>query len=1365
MKTQLRNPSHPGEYIKEHVIPKGVTVKNAAELLAVGRPALSNLLNGNAALTPEMAVRLEKAFGADSQTLLSLQAKYDEHRRLDSAKEIAVRTYVPGFVRIEARQITAWSEQTPDRAELPALLRRLVCSTGAQLSKVDLPAYDNAQRPGWDGFVSADAAMPWVPRGDSGWEFGCDRTPARKAEDDYRTRTVSVPPEQRKNTTFIFVTPRNWPGKVAWAEAKRREGRWKDVRAYDASDLEQWIEQSIPAQAWFGERVGNGAPGISSLDECWREWAEVTDPPLSKVLFRSAIETNRGKITNWLSQPPHRPLVVGADSEAEALAFVACGLEALGDNPGQFFDRAVVLRNIEALKRAVASAAKFIAVVSSSDVEHASAGLQKANHMLVVRRRNEILGDPDIALGLVDHQTFRDALTSMGIPWGEQERYVRETAHSPTILRRRLSHLPAIRTPAWSANRSLARKLIPLNLAGVWNSENAADREIMRLLAEAEYTEIETAITDLSVVPDAPVWSIGNFRGVASKIDVLFSTHLLVTREDLDNFFIVAEYVLSESDPALDLSPDKQWAANLYGNSRDHSSVLRRGLCETLVLLAVHGNTLFGGRLGINVEARVNALVQALLTPLDARTWASQKHDLPRYAEAAPNAFLDIVEEDLRSAKPQIYELLRPADSSPFSDCPRAGLLWALETLAWKPERLVRVSLVLAKLATLPIADNWGNKPEGSLDAIFRCFMPQTAASIDERNKALEILCERFPVIGWRVCMDQFGPGSQTGDYSSRPAWRNDAVGAGEPVKTIGEIHRAAQKALQLALAWPRHDEETLSDLVKRLQGISEPDREIVWGLVRGWAASNPTDAAKHKLRECIRTFAFTRQARARGLPSAIKDRAREAYGLLEIADPIMRHLWLFARSWVDESADELEDNDFDYHKHEARIAAQREAALSDIWAAADYSGIMRLCDLGEASSAIGWLLAERVITNEGGRIDFLRQLAGQPASPAELKIDNLISGFLGRLEPETRDRVIDTAIDRLMQDGGCDNKIIRILKCAPFRAETWKHLDALSTDLQRRYWRETYVRWERQDEVEINTLIDRLLEVRRPRAAFEAVHMDFKKVETKSLIALMRAVAASSAEPAEHFRFSAYEISNAFKTLSDRPDMPRDELAQLEFVYAEVLEHSEYGIPTLEQELTKQPHLFIQLVALVYRRNDNGTDPPDWVIDDEERRSGAATTAYNVLRRASRIPGTLEDGSIDGNDLLAWVQDVRESARLYGRVEVTDHAIGGLLAHCPPDPDGTWPCKPVRSCLEAIASQNIAEGVRTGRYNLRGVHWRGEGGQQERDLAAQYRGWSKAVAFEFPFTAKLLEQLAITYDSEAVWQDTDSNVRRRLTS
>ena len=338
-------------------------------------------------------------------------------------------------------------------------------------------------------------------------------------------------------------------------------------------------------------------------------------------------------------------------------------------------------------------------------------------------------------------------------------------------------------------------------------------------LANKEYSDIEQTVAQLRMVPDAPVWSLGKYRGVVSKIDVLFATHNLIVPTDLDDFFLVAEYVLAESDPALDLPSDQQWAANIYGKTREHSSILRRGICETLVLLAVHGNHLCGTRLGIDVQERVNSVVRKLLLPLNARTWSSQKGDLPHYAEAAPDVFLDILDQDLDSDSPQVHTLLRPTESMPFGGCPRSGLLWALETLAWNPERLLRVSSTLAKLAKVRINDNWTNKPDGSLEAIYRGWMPQTAASIDERNKAMDAICLKVPDVGWRLCTSQFGSIHSIGHYNARPHWRNDASGAGEPVKTRGEIWRVADKAREIALSWPKHDEHSLGDLVGAATG------------------------------------------------------------------------------------------------------------------------------------------------------------------------------------------------------------------------------------------------------------------------------------------------------------------------------------------------------------------------------------------------------------------------------------------------------------------------------------------------------------------------------------------------------------------
>jgi addiction module HigA family antidote len=157
---------HPGIRIRTEVIPRGMSVTEAAQLIGVGRPALSNLLNGNAALSADMAARLEKAFKKYSRKeLLEMQAKYDAALAKTNAPA-DTKAYVPPFLGIKANQIEAWIDHNiPARTRLSVFLRTLVHSTGNGLTKVDFPGNDDAERPGWDGYVEADEATIWIPAG------------------------------------------------------------------------------------------------------------------------------------------------------------------------------------------------------------------------------------------------------------------------------------------------------------------------------------------------------------------------------------------------------------------------------------------------------------------------------------------------------------------------------------------------------------------------------------------------------------------------------------------------------------------------------------------------------------------------------------------------------------------------------------------------------------------------------------------------------------------------------------------------------------------------------------------------------------------------------------------------------------------------------------------------------------------------------------------------------------------------------------------------------------------------------------------------------------------------------------------------
>ncbi|WP_417610643.1 HigA family addiction module antitoxin [Parasphingorhabdus sp.] len=86
-------PVHPGEFIRQAILPDELTVTDAAKILGVGRPALSTLLNGKASLSPEMALRVEKAFGVKMDTLLRMQARFDAAQMRERAGSIAVKAF------------------------------------------------------------------------------------------------------------------------------------------------------------------------------------------------------------------------------------------------------------------------------------------------------------------------------------------------------------------------------------------------------------------------------------------------------------------------------------------------------------------------------------------------------------------------------------------------------------------------------------------------------------------------------------------------------------------------------------------------------------------------------------------------------------------------------------------------------------------------------------------------------------------------------------------------------------------------------------------------------------------------------------------------------------------------------------------------------------------------------------------------------------------------------------------------------------------------------------------------------------------------------------------------------------------------
>jgi hypothetical protein len=380
-----------------------------------------------------------------------------------------------------------------------------------------------------------------------------------------------------------------------------------------------------------------------------------------------------------------------------------------------------------------------------------------------------------------------------------------------------------------------------------------------------------------------------------------------------------------------------------------------------------------------------------------------------------------------------------------------------------------------------------------------------------------------------------------------------------------------------------------------------------------------------------------------------------------------VRNAWLFAKDWVQESAEELDDGDLDFSKRDERIDAGRRTAMQEIWSGRGFDGVKALLAGSEAPFAVGRCAAP-TIPDLPMATEFVRGCLALDGDQ-QRKADGCLQGFLVTLEESIRANVL-----RAVLADAAPQMVARLLCCAPFRRETWSLVDQSGTEVVALYWREVSPWWRGHSDEDRLEMVDRLLAARRPRAAFFAVHLDWDKVETSRLKRLLQAVATVGDEGDGRYRLDPHDLSGALTSIPGRPGVTETEMAHLEFLYLRALDHTEHGIPNLERQIAQSPLLFVQAVAITFKRNDEGQDPPEWRIDTPERHAALATSTYRLFESIKLTPGTERDGTVNRDKLLHWINETRRLCVEHGRPEIGDQCIGKLLARSAPGPDGEWP-------------------------------------------------------------------------------------------
>lgn len=183
-----------------------------------------------------------------------------------------------------------------------------------------------------------------------------------------------------------------------------------------------------------------------------------------------------------------------------------------------------------------------------------------------------------------------------------------------------------------------------------------------------------------------------------------------------------------------------------------------------------------------------------------------------------------------------------------------------------------------------------------------------------------------------------------------------------------------------------------------------------------------------------------------------------------------------------------------------------------------------------------------------------------------------------------------------------------------------------------------------------------------------------------------------------------------------------------------------------LERRLADKPEFFCEVIRLVFlsKKDERPSEAPT------EQEKNIATNAYRLLSEWRTPPGCRENGNYDGDPLTAWLNAVKKECTETGHLEIAMTMFGHVLVYAPADPDGLWIHRSVAGALNEKDAGDMRVGFRTELFNSRGTHGF-TAGQEERDLAANYRSQADAVeASGFHRVATTMRELAASYERDA---------------
>lgn len=1336
MKSQKQT-INPAQFIKTVVIPKDLSVTEAANLLKVSRVTLSRFLNGKASLSESMAKKISIAFDYPLNEILEVLNNWKNAQTKEKPLKDTPRSYVPRFLGFKATDLDQWANQTHSRERFPVFIRTLIHSTTPSISSISIPGNDHSQEHGFDGIVSTLDQSTWVPLGDSYWELGTGENPQIKASKDFKNSLKKCDKEQRMQSTFIFVTPRNWPGKKKWETEVNELNEWKKVLVYDAETLEEWLEQSLAGQIWLSDELDYPYQDLRLLRKYWEQWSTVTTPPLDSEIYLTAAETLRQEINKYFKKSADiKPLHIKTNNINEALALLYL---AFPDEELIASRYPVVINSEKHIDRIFESNTNLLPILFTEN--SIKAFLPYCSKVPCI-----ILCTPDFFELKQDNIQYLDlpkpkwididrALIKMGLSDSQASNFIETTGKSIPALRRKLTKVELHEKPWWYENEETQKILLPLFFIGKWQLSNSSDQKIISALSDnLTYQQIEKKAKKLSKISDAPCWMGKDLGKIISRDEILF----IVVKQFLDEYtlskvFAAAEKILT------DIISKKQ--------NENCSKFLVTGFFSSLALLADNINELASdAHVRVYFQQRVEKLLDiALPSPLSEEHLGKIDSYLELITEIAPTAVLDRLSPALVTANKSIVNF-KPSKNI-FSKPPHLGLIRSLEKLAWIRKTATKSINTLVAFAETNGGANYENPPLQTLKYIFNSIYPQTGLTLEELSHIFKRIKESSPNVAWQLCISILK--CHIAQLTSTPLWIKGTF-RGLDLTDDKERQEYLERIFNESIHWNTYTSEMLNRLIDSVSehGAAEA-MDKVWQLIDTWA-TNAKDEDKILVQEKIRNIYFS-QPRSKDNKFQLSSLGETLYEKLGANDPYLKNLWLFKQYCpnVKVSEREIEFSKLK-QKQQKYVEQKRKEVLTNLISQDGYEAIFNLlsCDNTERTAGIIADTAAKVFDeNEAAKVAIMF------TQKDKFRTNNSITSSFIRSLLSSHEQGTEIYLSYLQK-----NNCWKFSVFAPFKSTTWNYIKKVSPEAKKEYWMNVSINLIPVSS-DFEDVIENLFKVNRLKHIIILIEYQYKSIRHQTLYKVLVNYAYQQKDSLTlHGSFSFREM---VPYLINSPELKSEEKAILEAYYCHCLsipymrDDHKIRLFDLEKLIENNPKLFAYLCQERLHHNQRLSD---FSATEEHLRylsDAVCKNAFNILALLRHIPGTdQQTNKINLNKTISWINQVRNCAATENDKHWFEFHIGSLLSNGSLETsDDVWPSYDICRLIEELHSEYIARGFVNYFNNSQGPHWVSEQFTEDcHKKAEHFKKLADKYCVDFPFVSKfILMSIADDFEFNAV--------------